>query len=90
VIQLAAHRTQAGLNIAKALPVSKLSKSHRQKLIPAREALALKVAFVTAYALLKLIPRKVLHELGENSLAKVHPSLSAFAIARQGLFGRHF
>jgi hypothetical protein len=32
----------------------------------------------------------VLHELGENSLAKVHPSLSAIAIARQGLFGCPF
>jgi hypothetical protein len=32
----------------------------------------------------------VLHELGENSLAKVHPSLSAIAIARHGLFGCPF
>ncbi len=90
VIQLAAHRPQTGLDIAKAFPVSKLSKLHRQKLVPAGEALALEVAFVTTYTLLKFIPRKVLHELGENSLAKVYPSLSATAIARQGLFGCHF
>ena len=34
------------------------------------------IAAVPAYTLLKFISRKVLHELRENCLAKVHPSLS--------------
>jgi hypothetical protein len=79
VIKFAAHRAQTGLNIAKAFAVSELSKAHRKKLIPAGEALLLVVAAVPAYTLLEFISRKVLHELRENSLAKVHPSLSALA-----------
>jgi len=33
------------------------------------------IAAVPAYTLLEFISRKVLHELRENCLAKVHPSL---------------
>ena len=35
------------------------------------------IASVTAYTLLELVSRKVLHELRENGLAKIHSSLSA-------------
>jgi hypothetical protein len=35
------------------------------------------IAMIPAYTLLELVPGKMLHELSENSLAKVHPSLSA-------------
>ena len=36
VVEFAAHRPQAGFDIAEALAVSELSESHRQILIPAR------------------------------------------------------
>jgi hypothetical protein len=39
------------------------------------------VAAIAGYTLLELISRKVVHELRENCLAKVHPSLSAIAAA---------
>jgi hypothetical protein len=35
------------------------------------------VAVIAGYTLLELVSRKVLHELRENCLANVHPSLSA-------------
>lgn len=83
VVEFAAHRVQARLNVAKAFAVSELSEAHRQKLVPAGKALLLMIAVIPAYTLLELVPWKVLHELRENSLAKVHPSLSAIAAGSQ-------
>lgn len=81
MVKLAANRTKARFNIAKALAISKLSETHRQKLIPAGKTLLLIVAPITRYALLELISRKMLHKLRENGLAKVYPSLSAIDAA---------
>jgi hypothetical protein len=39
------------------------------------------ITVIPAYTLLKLVTRKILHELRENSLAKVHSSLSAIPAA---------
>jgi hypothetical protein len=77
VIELAAYGSQTCFDIAEAFAVRELSKAHRQKLVPAGETFLLVVAPISIYTLLELISRKVLHELRENSLAKVHPSLSA-------------
>jgi hypothetical protein len=74
VVELAAHRPQASLDIAQALAVSQLSESHRQKLVPTRETLLLVIATVAQHAFQELIPWKMIDELGENSLAKIHPS----------------
>jgi len=79
VIEFAAHRAEARLNIAKTFAISELSETHRQKLLPTRETFLLIIAVITGYTLLELVPRKVLHELREDSLANVHPSLSAIA-----------
>jgi hypothetical protein len=76
VVQLAAHRTQACLYIAQALAVSQLSESHRQILVPAREASAVSIAAITSNTLLKLVGGQVVHELSKNGLAGIHPSLS--------------
>ena len=34
---------------------------------------------IPTHALLELVPRQMVHELGENRLAKIHPSLSAIS-----------
>jgi hypothetical protein len=78
VVQFAADRAEARLNITQAFAVSELSEAHRQKLVPARETLLLVITVIPTYTLLKLVPGKMLHELGENSLAKVHSSLSTW------------
>jgi hypothetical protein len=77
VVQFAADRVEARLNITQAFAVSELSEAHRQKLVPTGKALLLMIAMIPAYTLLELVPGKMLHELRENSLAKVHYSLSA-------------
>jgi hypothetical protein len=81
VIEFATHRSEARLDVTKAFTIRELSKAHRQKLVPTRETLLLVVAAIAGYTLLELISRKVVHELRENCLAKVHPSLSAIAAA---------
>ena len=81
VIEFAAHRSEARFDVTKAFAIRELSKTHRQKLIPTRETLLLVVAAIAGYTLLELISRKVVHELRENCLAKVHPSLSAIDTA---------
>jgi hypothetical protein len=50
VIKLATERSQARLDIAKAVPVSQLGKAHRQKLIPAREAPRAAISAVPGHA----------------------------------------
>ena len=77
VVELAAHRPQARLDVAQALAVSQLREGHRQILVPARETSPVRVAAIAGDALLKLVGGQVIHELGENSLADIHPSLSA-------------
>jgi hypothetical protein len=79
VVKFAADRAEARLNITQAFTVSELSEAHREKLVPTGKALLLMIAVIPTYTLLKLVPGKMLHELRENSLAKVHPSLSAIA-----------
>jgi hypothetical protein len=84
VIELAAHRTQTCFDIPKALAISELGETHRQKLIPTGETLLLVVAVITRYALLELVSRNMLHDLRKNRLAYIHPSLSAIDVAGPG------
>ena len=77
VIQLAAHRAQARLDVAQAFAVSQLREGHRQILVPARETSLVRVTAITGDTLLKLVGGQVRHELSEYSLADIHPSLSA-------------
>jgi len=79
VVEFAADRAEARLNITQAFAVSELSEAHSQKLVPTGKALLLMITVIPTYTLLKLVPGKMLHELRENSLAKVHSSLSAIA-----------
>jgi hypothetical protein len=80
VIQLAAHRAKASLDVAQAFAVSQLREGHRQILVPTREPSPVRVTAITGNTLLKLVGGQVPHELSEYSLADIHPSLSAIAI----------
>jgi hypothetical protein len=44
-----------------------------------------RVASITRHTFLKLVPWQVIHELSENSLADIHPSLSAIAAEASAL-----
>jgi hypothetical protein len=89
MVQFAAHRAQARLDIAQAFAIRQLSESHGQVLVPARETSPVTIAAITGYALLKVVGGQVVHELSEYSLVGIHPSLSAICPAlRCGGFAR--
>jgi hypothetical protein len=75
VIQLAAHRAKARLDVAQALPVSQLRECHRQIVVPTREASRVGVATISDYAFLELLARSMSEELREDGAAGVHPPL---------------
>src|ERR1019366_177698 len=77
VVEFAADRLEARLNVTQAFAISELSEAHCQKLVPTGKALLLIITAIPAYTLLKLILGKILYELRENRLAKIHPLLSA-------------
>ena len=79
MVKLAAHRAQASLDIAKTLAVSQLSEGHRQILVAARETSLVGIAAVAGHTFLELVGGQMIHQLSENSLADIHPSLSAIA-----------
>ena len=88
MVEFAAHRTQARLDVAQALAVSQLREAHRQKLVPAGETFLLVIAAITGHTFLELVPRQVVQDLGENSSAGIHPSLSVMgARARRAVLG---
>jgi hypothetical protein len=62
------------LDIAQALPVSQLSKTHRQQLVPAREASQVRIAVIPRDALLKLFVGQAFDQLREDGAADVHRS----------------
>src|SRR5260370_11772898 len=63
VVHLGAQGTEACLNIAQALSVSKLYKSHRQKLIPATEAAQTRDDVGTSYTTTKFPTRQQVDHL---------------------------
>ena len=75
VIEFAAHRSETRLNITQTLPVSELSESHRQILIPARQTSVMAVAAIASNALLELVMGKVGDQLREDGPASIHPPL---------------
>src|SRR5215831_12949499 len=76
VIQLAAHRPKASFDIAKALAISQLSERHRQILIATREASSMSITAIACDTFLKLVGGQMVHQLSEDSLTEIHPSLS--------------
>src|SRR6267154_1408654 len=90
VIQLAAHRPKASLDIAKAFTISQLSERHRQILIAAREASQMSITAIARDTLLKLVGGQMIHQLSEDSLTKIHPSLSEMPprSGRKGLWAQ--
>ena len=86
MVQLATHRTQASLDVAQALAVGELSKGHGQILVAAREVSVVRIPAITLDTLLELVGGQVLHQLSEDSLAGIHPSLST--IGSEGGYAR--
>lgn len=75
MVALASQRTQARLDVAKALPIGQLGEGHRQKLFPAGEALVPVVAPIARNALPELVSWDVVQHLREDGLAGVHSAL---------------
>jgi hypothetical protein len=75
VVQLSTHGTQAGFYVSKALAVGQLRKSHGQILIAAGEASMVRISAIALDALLELVGRQMIQELGEDGLSGIHPSL---------------
>ena len=75
VIKLAAHGSKARLDIAQTFTVGQLSETHRQQLVPTREASESRVAVIARDALLKFFAGQVLDQLRENGATDIHPPL---------------
>src|ERR1022692_270997 len=75
VVELAAHRFQARLNVAETLAVSELSEGHRQILIPARQTSVVLIAVIASHTLLELEVGEMSDQLRENGSAGIHPPL---------------
>jgi len=72
VVKFAAHRAQAGFNIAQALAIGKLREGHGEELFPATEFLGVPVAAVANYAFLKFFVGQMLDHLCKNRAARIH------------------
>src|SRR5450759_3008935 len=75
MVELAAHRSQARLNVAETLAVSELSEGHRQILIPARQTSVVLIAVIASHTLLELEVGEMSDQLRENGSAGIHPPL---------------
>src|SRR5450755_4738835 len=75
VVELAAHRSQARLNVAETLAVSELREGHRQILIPARQTSVVLIAVIASHTLLELEVGEMSDQLRENGSADIHPPL---------------
>src|SRR6266849_2565042 len=76
VVELAADGTKARFDVAKTLAVGQLSERHRQIVIPTGQIFQIAITPVAGYALLELLVRKELDQLGEDGAPSVHPALS--------------
>jgi hypothetical protein len=65
VIELAALGSQTDFYVSKALAIGELGESHREKLIPTREAPDVSVPLEALDATAELVMRKELHNLSE-------------------------
>src|SRR5262245_23803489 len=75
VIELAGLCTKARLDVAQALAVGQLREGHSQKLVQTAEGAHVEIAAILSHQTTKGIPRRELHELGENQIATVHQHL---------------
>jgi hypothetical protein len=75
MVEFAAERSQARLYVAKAIPVSKLGKAHRQILIPTREASRPRISAVSFHATAKFAIGQESQQLREDGSALIHAPL---------------
>src|SRR5208337_899453 len=76
VIELGADGAQAGFDVAQALAVGQLGERHGEVLIPARQIFQVAITRIAGDALLELLVRKELDQLGKDCTPGVHPALS--------------
>jgi hypothetical protein len=69
--------SQANFYVGQAIPISDLSKSHRQELIPARELIDLVMAAVASNATAKLFGMDPIGELRKNQFSSRHDAILA-------------
>ena len=84
VIKLALHGAQASFDVAEALAKGQLRKSQTKELIQARKSTEFVIAAVALHALVELVKRKVIDQLGEDGAADKHAPLSAWKAERRG------
>jgi hypothetical protein len=72
VIKLGLLGAQTSFDIAQAAAISKLRKHQAEELIPTREVLDVPIALVAIDANLKVVSRKKIQKLRENTAAKIH------------------
>jgi len=75
VVQLAAHRTQANLNVAQTLAIGQLREGLRRILAPAGEAFRVAISAVAGHVFLELLVRQIIDQLRKHHPARVHPAL---------------
>src|ERR1022692_2828361 len=68
-------RAPAGFDVAQALAISQLGKSHGEKLLPAGKLLGVAVAAITGHRAAEIAVGEKADELREDALAVVHPSM---------------
>lgn len=76
VIKLALHRAQASFDVAEALAKRQLGKGQAKELIEAGKAAQFVIAAVLRDALVELVRRDVIDQLGEDGTAGKHALLS--------------
>ncbi len=76
VIELAFHRAQAGFDIAETLAERQLGKRQTKELIEAGKSAQFIIAAIASHALVELVRRDMIHQLGEDGAAGEHAPLS--------------
>jgi hypothetical protein len=72
VIQLRIQNAETDFDVPQTLAVGELCEGHAQELIQAREGLDFEIASMTSNALPELGVGEAVHQLGQDSAAKVH------------------
>jgi len=72
VIELAAERSQACLNVAQTIPVSQLGEAHRQILVPTPEASRTGISAVSSHATAKFTIGQKVQQVREDGPALVY------------------
>ena len=88
MVELGAEGTQADLDVAEALSVRQLGKTHGQKLIAAREPATFVIATVSLHAGVEVATWKKIQDLREHELAVEHKTTLPFPAAENPLSRR--